>query len=51
MEVDGTLNNIGGLRSVFSNPDGITFEKDGAKEVVLVVLSLNALRRRVVSIG
>lgn len=50
MEVDGTLNNIGGLRSVFSNADGITFEKDGAKEEVLVVLSFNAFPRRVVSI-
>lgn len=51
MEVDGTLNDIGGLRSVFSNTNGIAFEKNGAKEVVLVVLSLDAFRRRMVSIG
>lgn len=51
MEVDGTLNNIGRLRSVFRNTDGIAFKKNGAKEEVLVVLSLNAFRRRVVSIG
>lgn len=51
MEVDGTLNNIGGLRGVFSNADGITFEKNGAKEEVLVVLSLNALPMKEVSIG
>lgn len=50
MEVDGTLNDIGGFRSVFSNADGIAFEKNGAKEEVLVGLSLNAFSRRVVSI-